>query len=468
MHGRGIHEVASIKRFYDMYRRRKKMAERKWTVLWVMVFIVVAGLIPFGDARAASTGTPAGENVTLDGYNVTVVRDGGFPSLDGGNSVFKWNISGTANAKANVNTIDIKIPADVDPSYDHLRSSIQATIAPAFGSPCVLSPMSLKNLSGWALSPKGVGDLTTSIGRFEYDYYVLTIVPPKSCAITKTTADTKVQVKFLGKSLKSASNSFLVRASLFGESLNLLGPSFTGSGSSSGSGNPLVRNFESFQLGDHDCKMDVSLNADGSIASAVTRSQSEPNSTDPATTCYDNLVVESIRNTFLCDKNNCKANPDGSYTCVYPPPTNNCIKYDTNQYYYCGPLSSNYVCPLNSTTHLYECPGGPTFGWGDPIPAGYCRPDSGSNTCNITPIADSCAQNSWPDSSYVCHPTTPPAGCDSGACRALNCLPKTAVERNIIEQSGDNSKFCYNSTAGTQVCKTCTTSNTGVTKCVTQ
>jgi hypothetical protein len=83
--------------------------------------------------------------------------------------------------------------------------------------------------------------------------------------------NTKVQVKIKGKSLKSAANSFFVRASLLGEALNLLGPSMTGASTSPSSGNPLVRTFESYSLGSpnsgdddfRDCKMDVNFNPDG-------------------------------------------------------------------------------------------------------------------------------------------------------------------------------------------------------------
>jgi len=86
------------------------MAERIFVRLWIMMFIAIVALLASGEVRAASTCTPAGECVNLDGYHVTVVREGGFPSIEGGNSVFKWNFSAN-NAIANVNTIDIKIPA---------------------------------------------------------------------------------------------------------------------------------------------------------------------------------------------------------------------------------------------------------------------------------------------------------------------------------------------------------------------
>jgi hypothetical protein len=275
------------------------MTERKFVRLWITVFVAIVALFAFTEVRAASTGTPAGENVTLDGYNVTVVRDGGFPSLAGGDSVFNWKISGTAAAIANVNTIDIKIPVEVDSSYAHLNSNIVVSIIPATGPGCTLVPFTLKNLTGWALAPKGAGDLTTSIGRFEYDYYVLAIVPPKTgpCAITKTTTNTKVQVKFKGKSLKSDLNSFLVRASFFGEALNLFGPSMTGGSTSSAQGP--IRSFESFRLGDTGCRMDIDLEDGTRIKKGVSRSISNPEYTGDD--CYAVLDITPMRNRFFCE-----------------------------------------------------------------------------------------------------------------------------------------------------------------------
>jgi hypothetical protein len=39
-------------------------------------------------------------------------------------------------------------------------------------------------------------------------------------------------------------------------------------------------------------------------------------------------------------------------------------------------------------------------------------------------------------------------------CSPEKCQPKTYVERNIMEKSGDGSRYCYYTTTGQQVCKT--------------
>jgi hypothetical protein len=39
-------------------------------------------------------------------------------------------------------------------------------------------------------------------------------------------------------------------------------------------------------------------------------------------------------------------------------------------------------------------------------------------------------------------------------CSPEKCQPKTYVERNILEKSGDGSRYCYYTTTGQQVCKT--------------
>jgi hypothetical protein len=274
------------------------MAERKFVRLWITVFVAIVALFASGEVRAASTCAPAGECVNLDGYQVTVDSTGGFPSLVGSDSVFNWKISGTAAAKANVNTIDIKIPADIDSSYENLRSHIVVSIFPATGPSCTLVPFTLKKPTGWALAPKGVGDLTTSIGRFEYDYYVLAVVPPKECPITKYTSN-KIQLNFKGKSLKSGLNSFLVRASLLGEALNLLGPSLSGQSTSAGN-QPIFRSVESFRLGDANCLMDIALNPDESIANASVH----PFDIALPNACADaQLTIESISKTWICENN---------------------------------------------------------------------------------------------------------------------------------------------------------------------
>jgi hypothetical protein len=246
-------------------------------------------------------------------------------------------------------------------------------------------------------------------------------------------------------------------------------------GTSTSSGNPLVRNFESFQLGNHDCKMDVSLNADGSIASAATRSISDPNNETPGSTCFEQLPVESLRKTFLCDPNNCAVNEGGGYTCSQPTPNVNCAGYTYTQgaieytTFSCNTPTSSNICQWNGQYDSFN--GLPLFVCSNSatpttsIPTGYCFTyNEGTYNCP-TASSDFCLLSS--DSlTYTCNPAATPPGCDSGVCKALNCLPKTAVERNIIEKSGDNSKYCYNSTAGTQVCKTCT--GTGAaTRCVT-
>jgi hypothetical protein len=470
------------------------MRKRKSVGLWIAMFVGIVAQFASGEVWAASTGTPAGENVTLDGYIVTVVREGGFPAVADGDSIFKWNFSGTPAAKAIVNTINIKIPVEIEPSYDVLRSSLMdaVSIIPATGPGCTLSPFTLRNLTGWVLAPKGVGGLTTSIGKFEYDYYVLSIVPPRTgaCAITKTTTNTKVQVKFNGKELKSSLNSFLVRASLLGEALNLLGPSMTGTSTPS-AGGPLQTRLISFSLGSpkdwesdfKDCRMDVTFKTDGNTENVVTRSITNPSSTDPVTTCYEVLTPESIRKTIVCDKNNYTVNPDGSFSWPsFSEPTGvNCIQYEAGSYE-CKtkPDTINTTCTYDFNAGYYTCnsttdltPGctlldGTTYSCGS-LPSESCNTTYPTDLYCLTgaALSNSCTFN-YVDYTYICSLSPPPPGCDTTACSPTkNCAPRTAVSASGITKSDDNSKFCWNDTAGTQHCKTCTVVN-GVTRCITQ
>ena len=54
----------------------------------------------------------------------------------------------------------------------------------------------------------------------------------------------------------------------------------------------------------------------------------------------------------------------------------------------------------------------------------------------------------------VCKDCTGPDGDGIYTCAPANCEPKTAVERNVMEKSGDGSTYCYYDKLGRRVCKT--------------
>jgi hypothetical protein len=269
-------------------------------------------------------------------------------------------------------------------------------------------------------------------------------------------------------------------------------------------GGPLATELLSFSLGSpyegdddfRDCKMDVTFNKDATTKSVVTRSILNPTSKDPATTCYEVLQPESLRKTVVCDKNYYFAEGgtfrwDGWYATGYPPGAN-CITWSSG--------SSNYSCNNvpNGITHTYSCSydyslykyicdsnqalTGCTFISGTqyqcdtyPNPLDACNITNGgwydySIYCNTTAAPPNSCQGRLPGEPYGtfhCSLSEPPPGCTTAECYPSNCAPRTAVSASGITKSDDNSKYCWNDTAGTQHCKTCTVVN-GVTRCITQ
>jgi len=253
------------------------------------------------------------------------------------------------------------------------------------------------------------------------------------------------------------------------QALPLLGPSLASSASSGNS--PPVRSDEEFQLGDTGCKMHVKLNSGGMLASASV----DPMFGDANCPGQGPLTIEDIKNTFVCDANNCTANPDGTtFNCTDPPPGINCTGYSGT--YYCNSVPSSTIttCAYNSGTwpNTYTCTSSTD------LTAYGCTGTSGTYTCtyplsipeycNITtPTAPYCYLNTVPSNSCdydytagvnVCSPSSTPPACANVAgnmfCSPLNCKPKTFVERNIIDKSGDGSTYCYYTTFGQRVCKT--------------
>ena len=200
---------------------------------------------------------------------------------------------------------------------------------------------------GWILYPAGKGDPSVSFGTFEYDKYVLKIIPASGtgeCAIPNTVPNKIITVTFKGKRLFSGLDEVLVKASTKGgsaEALHLLGPSLI-SGSTTLANQPPLRSVETFKLGDKNCVMEILLDQEGSIAKATVR----PFDVGPNGCAEADITnsKETIGKAFICDK-------DGS---------------------------------------------------GLPI----------------------------------------------------NCKPKTFVEQNIMDKSGDDSTYCYYTKTGQRVCKT--------------
>jgi hypothetical protein len=113
----------------------------------------------------------------------------------------------------------------------------------------------------------------------------------------------------------------------------------------------------------------------------------------------------------------------------------------------------------------------------DPANLAWSTPNtcpSNSGAGGGAPATCTDTSDPWPDviNRQVCSGTgctEAPPGSGIYTCPSDNCEPLRFVERNIFEKSGDGSVYCYNSTAGKQVCKTCTTNTqTKVTTCVTK
>ena len=321
----GSEEIAPAMRSTDTFRRREKMTERKFvrlgiTTLVAMMVISASGAWAAGPClNAGNTGLPAGECVNLYGYDVKVQRgtSGLFPDYVDGNSVYEWSISpvSTEIIKYDVDSIDISIPANIA-EYSNLNSDgfINVHI-----NGCDITYASAgSNRGTWLLYGAGAGDPSIPFGKFEYDQYVLKIIPGGTCqGITKSGGPYSLKVTFLGKRLFSGLEEFLIKPSPLqtgkkvtqpspvAESLEILGPSLI-SGSTTLANQPPLRSVETFKLGDKNCVMEILLNQDGSIAKAAIR----PFEVGPTGCIAGDItnLIEPIGNAFICvdDRTKCK------------------------------------------------------------------------------------------------------------------------------------------------------------------
>jgi hypothetical protein len=282
------------------------MPERKFVRLWITVLLAVVLVFAGNGAWAWDTTCqkednkklPAGECVNLFGYDVWVNRgeSGLFPVYDGKDSIYSWNIS-SYDAKYNVGHLDIEIPSNIEPlGVNDIVVTIDSCPLPWSSNPTGTVPQTSY------VYPPGKGDPATSFGTFEYDQRVLKIIPASSgsCAITRSTSETKtVNVTFKNKILTAGLDEFLVKAATKGgsaEALHLLGPSLS-SESTSPENQPPLRSTESFRLGDHNCRMDITLNSDGSIANASV----QPFIRDGNGGCTDSpLEIKDMSITLIC------------------------------------------------------------------------------------------------------------------------------------------------------------------------
>jgi len=312
------------------------MAERKWTLLWVMVFVAVAAIFAGGEGWAASAtclvdgnkDLPSGQCVNLSGYDVRIAK-GVFPKyLPNGNSVFKWVIVPSSPSPKPLNVIDIKIPAAIQiGTLNQLRNSIIVSIikpAPAItsfdfdkddddlddhcGSPVSCTPLPPRTGTGtdpgWYLFDAGLGDPVTGLGKGEFDYLVLKVVPPSGCAINSRA---KIRLVFKNRLLFAGLNTFFVKGSA-AEGLNLLGPAQQSSQATSSKDQPAIVGGESCRLGETGCKMFMTYNSDGSLGKAVVVTAGvDPNTCAPNHNCcgYEPpipLAIENISKYFDCKK----------------------------------------------------------------------------------------------------------------------------------------------------------------------
>jgi hypothetical protein len=264
------------------------------------------------------------------GYDVRTNK-GLFPRyLPNGNSVFKWAIIPGPQAAGKLNLIDIKIPASIVNSIpsDKISTSImvsiikppQALIASynwdaddddrdddPRNCPVNCAPLSFKGTGsgtdpGWYLYKAGNGDPATTLGKYEFDYVVLKVIPPSNCSITSA-SPAKIKVVFNNSALFAGLGTFLVKAGDKAEGLNLLGPS---GGSLVAAKGTTPRTFESFKFEAVDttatkvwCRMDIDLLDGVHIKKAVTRSFESPE--DTSHFCYKTLDIKPLRSRFVCD-----------------------------------------------------------------------------------------------------------------------------------------------------------------------
>ena len=312
------------------------MTERKFVRSWIMTLVAMVVISSGSGAWAAgacqnaeNTGLPTGECVNLYGYDVKVHRglSGLFPEYVDGDSVYRWSISSITNppTKYPIGHIDIEFPVNIDPVFTNLvpdptlpgPKNIEVKIEgcttyngvsvdPLPYIPTGTTP------PGWILYPAGKGDPSVSFGTFEYDKYVLKIIPASGtgeCAIPNTVPNKIITVTFKGKRLFSGLDEVLVKASTKGgsaEALHLLGPSLI-SGSTTLANQPPLRSVETFKLGNKNCVMEILLDQEGSIAKATTR----PFDVSPNGCTEEDItnLKEPIGNAFICVDDHTKCKP---------------------------------------------------------------------------------------------------------------------------------------------------------------
>ena len=317
------------------------MRKRKSIALWVMVFVAVAAIFAAGEGWAASDTCLVGNNVNLlsgecvnlSGYDVRVAK-GLFPLYKNGNSIFKWAIVPGPHATKNLNLIDIKFPAAIQiGTFDQLKNSIKVSIikpSPAIlsydfdkdddddddrcGSPVNCLDLPFKGSGsgtepGWYLHKAGIGEPVTGLGKGEFDYMVLKVIPSSGCSIT-TNSRAKIRVKFQNRSLFAGLDTFLVKAGDKAEGLNLLGPAQQARQATSPGSQPPINSGGSCKLGNTGCRMTFTLDSAGSLATAFV----VPVGVDPANCgsssnelcCGEQpptpLPIENASSYFDCEK----------------------------------------------------------------------------------------------------------------------------------------------------------------------
>jgi hypothetical protein len=179
---------------------------------------------------------------------------------------------------------------------------------------------------------------------------------------------------------------------------------------------------ENFLLGETGCQMNVFMEQDGS---GITDANVGP-AGRPSPNCrYDASRL-----------------PDNPWVC---PPSPCCI-WDTNGEF------GGWICSYDPENEgQFLCASCTTWNgevWVTPNP---CPPVPGPGgtplpTCNLTEVDFSPISES-----VICDVCTKNSGDEFYTCAPATCLPFTAVERNIMEKHGDNSKWCYSS-GGYSVC----------------
>jgi hypothetical protein len=207
----------------------------------------------------------------------------------------------------------------------------------------------------------------------------------------------------------------------------------------SAAADPIERILVSVPLGESGCTMNVQLTDSGKDIVSATINQSGGVTPPP---CFD------TGEGFDCPPGPCCARVVGAgWVCASDTEVacNTCTVFNG------GSWSTTVPCPTDPPP---PGAGGPPLcdASGEIIEP---RPISESLDCDACPVS--------PGISPCCTEVSP----GTWNCPADACKPRRFTEGSFMEKIGDNSRYCWNSPAGTQVCRTCTTVN-GVTKCVTQ